>query len=196
MVGIAVAIVLGLVFCLGMAVGSYKASFSYHWGENYYNNMMGVRRDDDRRQALDKDFLNPHGGAGSILKIDVKSLVIKDINGQEKVVNIADDTVIKAGPDTIKLQDLKVDENIVVLGADNAVGQVDAKLIRIMPAQMPIPGPGLLPAQGQEFGQFPGQGRGGMMQRNFVNTPVNQINEVVTPALVPPSTVVSPVVTK
>ena len=53
----------------------------------------------------------------------------------EKIILVSDATIIKRFQDTIKLADLKVDDYIVVIGEPNNAGQIEAKLIRLMPPE-------------------------------------------------------------
>ena len=54
----------------------------------------------------------------------------------EKIVLVNDQTVIRRGRDNVKVSDLKVDNNLVVIGDPNEMGQIAAKLIRLMPAPL------------------------------------------------------------
>lgn len=130
-------IVLLLVFQAGMAVGFRKANFSFRWAENYHQNFAGPRGGffgDFRRDFEGKDFIEAHGVFGSIIKIDDSTLVVKGANNIEKTVLLKDDTTIERLRETIKPSDLKVDDNVVVIGSPNDSGQIEAKLIRVMPA--------------------------------------------------------------
>ncbi len=140
-------IIVLLIFKLGMVVGFKKANFSYRWGENYHQNFAGPRGgffNRAIRDFSDQDFIGAHGVFGQIIKIDpIKNkisngvdgsiLVIKGQDNIEKVVLVKDNTVIDRFMETVKLSDLKVDDYIVVIGDPNESGQIEAKLIRIVP---------------------------------------------------------------
>ena len=135
-ISLAAILVLFLTFSAGMRVGFYKARFSYQWGENYHKNFAGPRNGMLRGAFKDfggKDLIDSHGAAGQILKIDGPTLVIKGRDNVEKIVVVKEDTVIRRFAETIKLDDLKVDSNIVVIGEPNGQGQIEAKFIRTMP---------------------------------------------------------------
>jgi hypothetical protein len=142
-------IVLLLVFQLGMTVGFRKANFSFRWAENYHQNFAGPRTGflgNFARDFIGKDFIEAHGVFGSIIKIDGSTLVIKGANNVEKTVLLKDDTAIERLRETIKPADLKIDDNVVIIGSPNDSGQIEAKLIRVMPAagepisgQVPMP---------------------------------------------------------
>lgn len=143
-------VVVGLVVCLlvfaaGVSVGFRKANFSYKWGENYHKNFGGPRGG-FFKEFRGGDFIEGYGTAGQIIKIDditstsTPSLVIKGTKGAEKIILIKDATVINRLKEALKSSDLKVDDYVVIIGKPNEAGQIEAKLIRIMPApQAPPP---------------------------------------------------------
>jgi len=139
-------VVLLMVFRLGMFVGFRKAGFSYNWGDNYHRNFAGPRG--GFNDIMGNDFIEANGAFGQIIKIDGQTIVTKGNNDAEKVILTTDKTVIKKLKDMVKITDLKVDDNIVVIGEPNNAGQIVAKLIRIMPA---MPGGG--PVNPMEFRQ-------------------------------------------
>ncbi len=136
------------VFTLGAAVGYRKARFSYAWGENYSRNFGGPREGFMGNFAKDfsgRDLIDAHGTFGQILKTDSSALIIKGPDNVEKSVLIKDDTTIQRLRETIKPGDLKINDNVVVIGDPNNSGQIEAKFIRVMPfmptPSMPMPGP-------------------------------------------------------
>lgn len=132
LISVAALIVLLSVLAAGMFIGFKKAGHSYSWGENYYQNFGGPSRGFPGDFA-GKDFMGGHGVDGQIIKIDGSTLLIEGRDNVEKIVLIKEDTLIRRLRETIKLSDLKVDEQIVVIGQPNDVGQVEAKLIRVLP---------------------------------------------------------------
>jgi len=113
-------------------VGYKKASFSYRWGENYHRNFAGPRQG-FFGNVSDRNFVESHGTFGQIIKIDGTTLVVRGKNNSEKIIVVKNDTVIRSGGNTVALTDLKVDDSIVTIGEPNNEGQIEAKLIRIMP---------------------------------------------------------------
>lgn len=83
----------------------------------------------------DRDFIEANGTFGQIIKIDGSTLVVKGRDDIEKIILVNDQTTIKHFQETIKLTDLKVDDYIVTIGDPNDAGQLEAKLIRLMPTQ-------------------------------------------------------------
>jgi len=133
-------IILSIVFQAGVYVGFHKASFGRDWSENYGRN-FGMTRGDGRDliggMRNQKNFPNTHGTIGKIIKIELPIIIVEDKDGTEKVVIIKDDTGIRSIKQEIKVNDLRVDDFIVVIGSPNTNGQIEAKLIRVMPAGMP-----------------------------------------------------------
>ena len=123
-------IVLLLVFGAGAFVGFKKASFSYQWGENYHRNFAGPRGG-FLGDFEGKDFIEAHGIVGQIIKIDGSTLIVKGKDGVEKIVLVSDKTGINNRRETVKVSDLKVDDQVVIIGSPNEQGQIEAKLIRL-----------------------------------------------------------------
>ncbi len=124
-----------LIFGIGMYVGYHKARFSYQWGENYHKNFGGPRGG-FFRDFGGKDLIDANGIAGQVIKVDGQTLVIKGRDNVEKIILVKEDTVIRRFTETIKLGDLKVDDNIVAIGEPNDQGQIEAKFIRTLPTPM------------------------------------------------------------
>ena len=125
-------ILLALVFQAGMFVGFRKARFSYSWGENYHR-MFGGPRQGFMEDFVGQDFIDSHGTAGRIVKIDNNALIIKGQNEVEKIIITTPTTSIKQGPVDIALKDLRLDDQVVVIGSPQNEGQIEAKIIRIFP---------------------------------------------------------------
>ncbi|MDD5639232.1 MAG: hypothetical protein PHR47_00255 [Candidatus Pacebacteria bacterium] len=123
-------ILLLLAFGIGIIIGSKKADFSCNMDKNYGRNFGGPNIPGD----LDGTFGNSHGIFGQIIKIEDDSIIIKDSNSTEKVISVKEDVPVKKFRDTIKLSDLKIDDRIVIIGSPNDNGEIEAKLIRFMPA--------------------------------------------------------------
>lgn len=133
-IGLAGFAIIVLIFGAGIKVGTLKAKYSYRWAENYHKNFAGPQGGflgDFRRGFGDKDFINAHGAFGSIIKIDGSTLIIKGKNDVEKTVLVSDKTEINSRRETVKASDLKVDDQIVIIGSPNEQGQIEAKLIRL-----------------------------------------------------------------
>lgn len=124
----------------GTMVGFRKADFSYRWGDNYHQNFAGPRGG-FMSGFGQGDFVDSHGAFGQIIKIDGSTIIMNGADNVEKVIVTNSDTVIRSLRDNIKLTDLKVNDNIVVIGQPDNNGQIEAKLIRLMPPLPPHPTP-------------------------------------------------------
>ena len=130
--GIGIAVIALVIFQAGVFVGYHKAAFSYRWGDNYY------RTFGEPQKRFGKDFprggfSDAHGATGEIIKIDLPTLVVQGQDNIEKIVVIKNDTAIRRSRDTAQQMDLKIDDFVVVIGSPNDQGQIEAKLIRLMP---------------------------------------------------------------
>jgi len=132
LIGIGALIVLLSVFKLGMIVGFKKAGFTSRWSENYHRNFAGPKGG-FFMDFSERDFIKPHGTFGRIIKIELPVIAVAGENDAEKIVVLKNDTIIKRFREIISQNDLKIDDNIVVIGSPNEQGQIEAKLIRIMP---------------------------------------------------------------
>ncbi len=139
---LATIVVLVFVFSLGVFVGHEKYRFSRTWGEHYYRNIMGPAGPGGfGMMDFGRPGFNARSGLGQIIKIDGNSLIIKDQANIEKTILITDKTAIIRDSQNIKITDLKVDDKIVVIGRPNNQGQIEPKLIRVLPAEAPsLPG--------------------------------------------------------
>lgn len=136
---LAVVVVLVFVFTLGIFVGHEKARFSGAWGENYYRNIIGPGGSGGfGMMDFDRPGFNARSGLGQIIKIDGNSLVIKDQANAEKIILVTDQTAIVKDNQNIKVTDLKIDDKIVVIGRPNSQGQIEPRLIRVLPASTTV----------------------------------------------------------
>jgi len=132
-IGIAGFVIVGLIFGAGMFVGGMKAKFSYRWAESYHKNFAGPREGflGDWQSFPRGDFIEGHGAFGEIIQISDTDLVVKGRGDVEKVIITTEDTTIQKGRETIKKEELKVGDQIVIIGSPNEEGQIEAKLIRV-----------------------------------------------------------------
>jgi hypothetical protein len=137
---VGVLILMLVSFAGGVATGLHKARFSYEFGNNYERNFTGhgpaEMMDDREPRGMMPDFegrgfRNTHGIAGTIISVADNKIVLKDRDGQENTITVGDKTLIKKGQDTISINDLKNDEQIVVMGQPGDNGMINADLIRV-----------------------------------------------------------------
>lgn len=143
-IGLVGFVIVVLIFGAGMIVGGMKAKFSYRWAESYHKNFAGPRAgflgDWRRMPPLPGDFIEGHGTFGQIIKIEGNTLIIKGRGDVEKVVLVTEKTIIQSGRKESRITDLKVDDQIVIIGSPNEQGQIEAKLIRVFPSKTSFKG--------------------------------------------------------
>ncbi len=126
--------ILFFVFQAGVVVGFKKASFHRDWGDNYEKN-FGSRR--GMPKFIKDNFSetpNAHGAIGKIIKVDFPNIIVLDKDQTEKSIIIDNNTNIIEMSDKVNKESLIVDKFIVVIGSPNTSGQIEAKLIRIIPS--------------------------------------------------------------
>ena len=135
---IGVFFVLGIVlfiFEAGVLIGYKQASFSYRLDENYNRDFEGMSGSEQILSNLGTPNLpNANGATGSIIKISLPSIIIADKDGVEKTITVTDDTILRQFRSDIDATDLKVGDFVIVIGSPNDVGQIEARLIRVVPS--------------------------------------------------------------
>lgn len=124
-----------LIFEIGMMAGFRKASFGRDWGENYENNFGSPHRMQLGKGIGDmRNLPNAHGAIGKIIKVELPNMVVLDgKDNTEKIIVLGDDTEIRMMRDILKEEELKEDLDVMVIGAPNSSGQIEARLIRVLP---------------------------------------------------------------
>jgi hypothetical protein len=106
----------------GVHLGYEKASFSSRLGDNY-RQVFGPSR----------NLPGAFGATGKVLKINLPIILVSSPDNVEKSVLISTTTVIRKFRDSDDLADIKVGDNVAVIGTPNDKGEIEAKFIRIMP---------------------------------------------------------------
>lgn len=151
---IVVLAVLSGVFSLGVSVGFHKAGFNGRLGERYERNFEGGRRGPGmmggfgmgRGLMFDRNLPSAYTTAGEILDLNANGLTVIDNDGVEKNVSVTDKTIIRKYRDDIKFAELKTGDAVVVMGAPDNQGRIEARLVRVMPGlnQGQLPGEQLI----------------------------------------------------
>ena len=138
---LAAAVVLLFVLSLGVFVGHEKERFSQRWGENYYRNIMGPagRAGGPGRMDFDRRGFSAHSGLGQIIKIEDNAIIVQARGDIEKTVLVTVQTVLVKNRQNIDLADLMIDDKVAVIGRPNNQGQIEARLIRVLPASSGFP---------------------------------------------------------
>jgi len=125
-------IILIFVFCLGVFVGTEKAEFSFGWAKAYHQNFGGPQ-EGFLGGMMGKNFTDANGVFGQIIKIDGNILTIQGKDNVEKNILVDDGAKIVCQRQNIKLSELKINDEVIVIGDPIENGQIQAELIRIMP---------------------------------------------------------------
>ena len=125
-----------VIFQAGVFVGFHKASFSNRWGENYRETFGGRRGGMMGMMWRDNDYSTAHGAVGKIIKLELPKIMVIGPDNIEKIVVIGSDTTILSFRNNINTTDLKIGDYIVTIGSPNSLGEIEAKLIRLMPSDM------------------------------------------------------------
>ena len=138
LIGISLFTLLLLAFEFGVLIGFKKASFSYEWGEHYYRSFAGHNPGPSDLTAsafgvFGDDYFAGHGVFGSALEVTSSTLVVESQDGTEKTIIVSSNTAIMRFRNTVSPSDLNVGDAVVVIGAPNDMGQIMARLIRMVP---------------------------------------------------------------
>ena len=79
------------------------------------------------------DLPEAHGAAGKIIKTELPTFVIEGTDKVEKVIRTDDDTSIRRFRESVAATDLKIGDFVIVIGTPNDAGEIEARLIRLMP---------------------------------------------------------------
>lgn len=135
-------VIILLIFSLGLMVGFRKAGFSRNYGDNYFRYFTGPVPGAGMMKIIPqmegRDFISGHGIIGSIIDIASSTIVVAGENEVEKVISVDDKTIIKRFDQSLNYNDLRVDEDVIIIGQPNQAGQIEARLIRVMPIQLPM----------------------------------------------------------
>jgi len=131
--GIGIAAVTLFIFQAGMFVGYKKASFSFRAGDNFYRTFgeRGFQKELPGMGMMDPT--NAHGTIGEVVSIVLPKVIIADRDGVEKTILVDNKTDIRRFRDSIKPEDIKAGEMIMIIGEPDTNGQIEARLVRIMP---------------------------------------------------------------
>lgn len=121
-----------IAFECGAQYGFRKAIFVNSWNNNVRRGMHDPRfmfapfskRSDDAR---------PNGIVGEIVSLQLPSIMIKGKTTAEEVIMVDAKTTVHKMREEATTTDLKIGDNIVVIGKPNSEGQIIASFIRILP---------------------------------------------------------------
>lgn len=105
-----------LIFALGIGVGVRRATFSQNFNQNYTRNFGAEPA---------------HGVVGKVVSLTGSSLAIEDSTNQESKIETNSATVIRYQDQQLAVTDIKVGDQVVILGNPTVAGTIQATLIRI-----------------------------------------------------------------
>lgn len=124
-----------IVFHVGEEFGYKKYEIMNRMSGGYYKTFGPG---DNRRMGplgyLFDDQTNTHGVSGKVINVTADKILVEDDEGIEKNVLVDNKTIIKKQRLSIKESEIKIDDFIIVIGSPTSDGQIDAKIIRILPA--------------------------------------------------------------
>ena len=123
-----------LVFWAGTAVGYREARFSGDWENNYARQFGGPGSPFVPQGLGDDSFMSAHGAFGQIVGVRLPEIVVKGAAESEKTVTVNSGTVIRHLHALATTTDLAPGETVIVIGEPDDKGDIQASLIRIMPA--------------------------------------------------------------
>jgi hypothetical protein len=139
LIGIITCVILLIVFTAGSSVGEHRARFAGQFGDNFERNLVGPKNERGAMDTMEGDFgkMMPggHGAVGKILSINLPQVVVSSPDNLEKTILISTSTIIREFTQNIPNSNLKVGDSVIIIGNPNNNGQIEAKLIRIMPAR-------------------------------------------------------------
>lgn len=116
LVAISGLIVLILVFGAGFAAG--------RWSASPFGQFVRTSRDVTSRSG--------HGAIGMVQTIDGQKITIQSRDGKLETILVSDDTKFDKNFQKISFSDLKVNDQIVVIGSPNEDGEINARLIGLV----------------------------------------------------------------
>jgi len=130
---LAIIIVAIFIFGAGISVGYHRAIFTMARQSGY-----GRGFNDPRSPFApffhDSDHANSHGTVGEIIKVTLPAIMVKSSHSAEQVVNISSSTIIRSMYATASTSDLVIGDRVVIIGAPNQNGSIDAAFVRILPS--------------------------------------------------------------
>jgi hypothetical protein len=136
--GVGITLIAVFIFEVGVTVGYHEATFSEHWGSSYGNNFGGPS---NTMGLPDNHLPQPNGTFGKIISISTATssasdtvITIENSQKPEQSVLVTSDTSIRDHENTVTVSSLTVGSYAVVVGDPDNQGEIEAKLIRLVPA--------------------------------------------------------------
>ncbi len=128
---VVVLLVLGILKA-GIMIGYHKARYAGNFGNNFERNFVGPRG--GNMMFFSRETMpSGHGAVGEIISINLPRITISSPDLLEKTLLLGTSTLIRRFQQEIKMEDLKVGDRAVILGNPNESGEIEVKLMRLMP---------------------------------------------------------------
>ncbi|MCX6715990.1 MAG: hypothetical protein NT077_03155 [Candidatus Taylorbacteria bacterium] len=135
LIAIGIIIIALVILRVGVYIGYHKASYAGQYGNNFERNFLGPRAG-MRNMMFGNEYPSGHGAVGEIVSVNLPQFVVAGPDKLEKTVLIGTSTLIRRFQEEVKSSDLRSGDYVIVLGNPNTSGQIESKLIRIMPAPL------------------------------------------------------------
>jgi hypothetical protein len=132
-------IVLLLVFGLGITIGYDRANFTSNFDQNYYRNFNAGMPGGPMGSTMTPVPVNEHGIFGTVIDVSTSTISVKDQSNNEHSIEVSSGTIIREMNDMILVTDIKIGDQLVVIGEPNPQGQVYARFIRVFTASSSMP---------------------------------------------------------
>ena len=133
-IGVVLAIVVLVIFQAGVIVGERRSDFAHRFGDSFEENFRGPEGVMAFRGVPGHGPLpSAHGAVGKIISVALPNVLVAGPDNLEKTVVIRSETVIREFQTERLASDLNVGDHIVAFGEPNEEGQIEAKLVRLLP---------------------------------------------------------------
>jgi len=129
---IGIIIIVLSILSIGMNIGERRARFANQFGSSFERNFMGPE-DGMREIVFGEKMPGGHGAIGEIISISLPQIIITGPDNLEKTVLVSTSTLIRQFRENMQSSQLKAGDFVVIIGNPNESGQIEAKLIRIIP---------------------------------------------------------------
>jgi len=142
LIGLTVFVVLLWVFQLGIGVGYRKAYFSGRAGDNFRlifgghpQNRVSTPPFKVSFSTMEQGVFSGYGTMGTIISINLPRFALETPENIERSVLIGEKTVIRKYRDSLRPEDLRLEDNVVIIGSPSQNGEIEARLIRYLPSE-------------------------------------------------------------
>ncbi len=130
-IGLVLATVGLVIFQAGTAVGERRSRFADRFGANFERNFRGPGG--GPIWPGEPGVPGGHGAAGEIISLALPELVVAGPDQLEKTIVLSGETIIRQFQTELTPDQLKLGDHLVTFGAPNDKGQIEARLIRLLP---------------------------------------------------------------